>query len=68
MLNTFIEFKKFLQFVTPQEQISEINHAIHNILMHNNPDDNINKKYYVIKELNMIKKQLLHMYNENNRY
>ena len=36
--------------------------------MHNNPDDNINKKYYVIKELNIIKKQLLHMYNENNRY
>ena len=41
---------------------------IHDTLMHNNPDDNINKKYSVIKELNIIKKQILHMYNGNNRY
>ena len=68
MPNTFTEFKKYLQFLTPQEEIFEINHMIHDTLMHNNPDDNINKKYSVIKELNIIKKQILHMYNGNNRY
>ena len=68
MPNTFTELKKYLQFLTPQEQISKINHLIHDILMYNNPDVNINKKYSPIKELNIIKKQLLHMYNENNRY
>ena len=68
MPNTFTEFKKYLQFLTPQEQISEINHMIQDTLMHNNPDNNINKKYSVIKELNIIKKQRLHMYNGNSRY
>ena len=45
MPNTFTELKKYLQFLTPQEQISEINYLIHDILMYNNPDVNINKKY-----------------------
>ena len=68
MHNTFKEFKKYLQFLTPWEQITEINHIIHDILLHNNPDDNINKKINVIKELNIIKKQLLHTHNANNTH
>ena len=68
MHNTFKEFKKYLQFLTLWEQITEINHIIHDILLHNNPDDNINKKINVIKELNIIKKQLLHTHNANNTY
>ena len=48
--------------------ITEINHIIHDILLHDNPDDNINKKINVIKELNIIKKQLLHTHNANNTY
>ena len=32
---------------------------IHDILVHNNPDDNISRKYRIMKELNIIKKQLL---------
>ena len=40
---------------------------IHDMLFHNNPDDDINKKYCVIKELNIIKKQLLCILNENNK-
>ena len=67
MPNTFKEFKKYLQFLTSCEQIVEINHMIHDILMYNNPDDNISKKYRVIKELNIIEKQLLHTHNENNK-
>ena len=49
MPNTFTEFKKYLQFLTPQEHISEINHMIHDTPMNNNPDDNINNKCSVIK-------------------
>ena len=67
MPNTFKEFKKYLQFLTPWEQIAEINHMIHNILLHNNLNDDIHKKYRVIKELNIIKKQLLHIHNDNNK-
>ena len=40
MPNTFKEFKNYLQFLTPSKQIVEINHMIHDILLHNNPDDN----------------------------
>ena len=68
MHNTFKEFKKYLQFLTLWEQITEINRMIHDILLHNNPDDHINKKNNVIKELNIIKKQLLHTHDENNTY
>ena len=62
MSNTFKEFKKYLQFLTPCEQIIESNQ-----IMHNNADDNTNKKYRIMKELNIIKKQLLHTHNENNK-
>ena len=67
MPNTFKEFKKYLQFLTPWEQITEINHMIQDILLHNNLNDDINKKYHVIKELNIIKKQLLRIHNDNNK-
>ena len=67
MPNTFRRFKKYLQFLTLWEQITEINHMIHNILLHNILNDDINKKYCVIKELNIIKKQLLRIHNNNNK-
>ena len=51
MLNISKEFKNYLQFLTSLEQITEINHAIHNILTHKNIDDNINKKYNIMKQL-----------------
>ena len=51
MLNISKEFKNYLQFPTSLEQITEINHAIHNILTHKNIDDNINKKYNIMKQL-----------------
>ena len=59
MSNTLKEFKHYLQFLTPLDQITEINHAIQDMLPHKNIDDNINKKYSIIKQLNIIKKQLL---------
>ena len=43
MPNRLKEFKNYLQFLTPLEQITEINHSIHDILTHKNIDDNINK-------------------------
>ena len=67
MPNTFKEFQKYLQFLTSWEQITEINHMIHDILLHNNLNDDINKKYHVIKELNIKKKQLLRIHNDNNK-
>ena len=68
MPNTLKEFKTYLQFLTPLDQITEINHAIHDIRTHKNKDDNINKKYSIIKQLNIRKKQLLNTYNENNKH
>ena len=69
MPNTFKEFQKYLQFLTSWEQITEINHMIHDILLllHNNLNDDINKKCCVIKELNIKKKQLLRIHNDNNK-
>ena len=51
MLKISKEFKNYLQFLTSLEQITEINHGIHNILTHKNIDDNINKKYNIMKQL-----------------
>ena len=68
MPNTYKDFKKYLQFLTPCEQTVEIYRVIHSMLIHNNPDDDINKKYSIIKELNIIKKQLLYTHNQNNKY
>ena len=59
MSNTLKECKNYLQFLTPLDQITEINHAIQDILTYKNKNDNINKKYSIIKQLNIIKKQLL---------
>ena len=59
MPNTLKEFKNYLQFLTPFDQINEINHAIQDMLPHKNIDDNINKKYSIIRQLNIIKKLLL---------
>ena len=68
MPNTLKEFKNYLQFLTPLDQITEINHVIHDILTYKNKDDNISKKYNIIKQLNIIQKKFLNTYNENNKH
>ena len=68
MPNTLKEFKNYLQFLTPLDQITEINHVIHGILTYKNKDDNISKKYHIIKQLNIIQKKFLNTYNENNKH
>lgn len=37
------------------EQIVAIDYMIHNMLMINNPDDDINRKFGIVKELRNIK-------------
>ena len=68
MSKTLKKFKNYLQFLTPLDQITEINHAIHDILTYKNKDDNINKNYSIIKQLNIIQKKFLNTYNENNKH
>ena len=68
MPNTLKEFKNYLQFLTPLDQITEINHVIQDILTYENKDDNISKKYNIIKQLNIIQKKFLNTYNENNKH
>ena len=68
MPNTLKEFKNYLQFLTPLDQITEINHAIQDILTYKNKNDNINKKYSIIKQLNIIKKKFVNTYNEKNKH
>ena len=66
MRNILKESENYLQFLTSLEQITEINHAIQDILTHKKVDDNINKKYRIMKQLNTVKEKLLHTHNENN--
>ena len=68
MSNTLKECKNYLQFLTPLDQITEINHAIQDILTYKNKNDNINKKYSIIKQLNIIKKKFVNTYNEKNKH
>ena len=62
MPSRMVNFKKHLQFLSFDQQISEINLAIdgiHNLNNMVNVKENIDKKYRAIKELKALKKKIV---------
>ena len=59
MPNIIHNFKRYLEFLTPDEQLREINRLIKEFNKSYLPYSNINKKFSMINQLNMLKKELL---------
>ena len=52
-------FKRYLEFLTPDEELREINRLIKEFNKPYLPCSNINKKFSMINQLNTLKKELL---------
>ena len=48
MPNIMIDFKRFLQFLSPKNQLCELNYMINEFNKSNCPGDNINKKFSIL--------------------
>ena len=57
MHNVFMNFKKYLLFLSPDKQICKINKAIHYLTKSNRKKISI--KFRMLKELRLIRKQII---------
>ena len=51
MTNKFADFKNYLKLLSPEEQLHEINYVITDFNKSNRNDENIAKKFHILKEL-----------------
>ena len=59
MPNVINNFKRYLEILTPEEQLHEINRLIIMINKSYSPYVNVNKKFSMINELNILKREIL---------
>ena len=59
MSNIMVDFKKFLQLLSSQNQLYEINSMINQFNKSNCKGENINKKFRILNEIRMLKKQII---------
>ena len=59
MPNAVNNFKRYLEFLAPEEQLHEINRLIKWSNKSYLPCVNINKKFSMLNQLNLLKKELL---------
>ena len=57
MTNKFADFKNYLKLLSPEERLHEINFMINEFNRSNRTDENIAKKFSILKELNAFKKR-----------
>ena len=59
MPNVINNFKRYLEILTPEEQLHETNCLIIMINKSYSPYVNVNKKFSMINELNILKREIL---------
>ena len=59
MPNVINNFKRYLEILTPEEQLHEINRLIIMINKSYSPYVNVNEKFSMINELNILKREIL---------
>ena len=59
------DFKKYLRFLSPEDQIREINFMINEFNKSNNKGENINKKFRILNELKTLKKEIMFNHEEH---
>ena len=65
MPNIMVDFKRFLQLLSPENQLHEINSMVNQFNKCNCECENINKKFCILNELSMLKKQIIFNHKEH---
>ena len=65
MPNIMVDFKRFLQLLSPENQLYEINSMINQFNKSDRKSKNINKKFRTLNELRMFKKQIIFNHKEH---
>ena len=68
MPNAMTDFKKYLRFLSPEDQIREINFMINEFNKSNNKGEKINKKFRILNELKTLKKEIMFNHEEHLHY
>ena len=68
MPNIMTDFKKYLQFLPPKDQIYEINFMIGNSNKSIKKGENINKTFRILNELRILKKEIMFNYKQHLHY
>ena len=55
--NKFADFKNYWKLLSPEERLGEINFMINEFNRSNRNDENIARKFSILKELNAFKKR-----------
>ena len=64
----FIDFKNYLKLLSPEERLREINFMINEFNKSNCNGENIAKKFRILNELRVLKKEIIINRNEHSRY
>ena len=62
------DFKNYLKFFSPEEQLREINFMINEFNKSNRNGENIAKKFRILNQLKTLKKQIIINHKEHLRY
>ena len=67
MPNIMVDFKRFLRLLSPENQLHEINSMINQFNKSNCKGENINKKFCILNELRILKKQIIFNHKQHLR-
>ena len=68
MPNTISDFKRYLEYLTPEEQLRQINRLNETFNKSYLPYPNINDRLNMLNQLNIIKKEALINYTSHKHY
>ena len=64
MSNIMVDFKRYLQYLSPENQICEIDSTLQDFYKSNRKGENVNKKFRIINELKALKKKAILNYEK----
>ena len=68
MPNMMTDFKKYFRFLSPEYQICKINFMINEFNKSNSKVEKINKKFCILNELKILKKEIMFNHEEHLHY
>ena len=68
MPNAMTDFKKYLRFLSSEYQICKINFMINEFNKSNSKGEKINKKFCILNELKILKKEIMFNHEEHLHY
>ena len=63
--NIMVDFQRFIQLLSPENQLYEISSMINQLSKSNCKGEDINKKFRILNELRMLKKQIIFKHKEH---